>query len=117
MIADLQITLSRLASIELQQKFCIGATADTYLLPEELLDSALSSAETEIASGRLSALEVTSVQNFLVCGNASAEELNQMFGRGEAGMELVLASPAWIKARVAAATCLAELGLKLRVEV
>ncbi len=117
MISDLQIALSRLASNELQQRSCVGATHNEYLLPEELLGSALNWAEMEIASRRLSAPETDSVRTFAACGGAVADEVNRLIEQDAVSVESLLTNPVWVKAREAAAKCLVELGLEFRCEM
>lgn len=66
---QIRLHLGRLASIEYQKRFCIGATKEEYVLLDEILESAANTAQVLLDSGVLSkkftSKELASVQDFL----------------------------------------------------
>ena len=117
MLHDLQIALSRLASSDLQQKYCLNGTKDGYLLPEELLSSAEDWVEIVSASSLLTSHQLASIKKFQQSLDEVSNELDRLFELGGKGPTHTLSSNAWLHAREAAARCLAELGLDVRVDM
>jgi hypothetical protein len=66
---QIRIHLGRLASIEYQRRFCIGATKDEYVLLDEILESAANTAQVVLGSAVLSKhftpKELASIRDFL----------------------------------------------------
>jgi len=113
---ELQIALSRLASQELQEKFCIRGTADEYLLPEELLDSAFNWAQAAIKQSEFTPTQLDAIAQFLAVVNESVD-LIPINNAEITPADLILRDPAWMRVRDAAVNCLKRLGLELDVNM
>jgi hypothetical protein len=97
----IQETLCRLASVAYQTKYIIHGTAEEYVLPDELLDSACSIIETTlnstVLSKSLSQYEVQELSTLLT----KLRKLQQQIPFNQAGVsnyELVQKNPSWLEA-------------------
>ena len=112
MKTNLQISLSRLASKDIQEQFCVNGTVQAYLLPEELLDSALNCANSAIQSGEFTSTEISLIQKFVSVVNETADHISLDDDKTSAA-NLILHNPEWNRVREAAKQCLEDLGLEL----
>jgi len=104
-----QTALSLLGSKDLQTRYCVNATADEYLLPEELLESAVHRAELSIKNGNIDEEQRQAIERFL----STADEVMKALSSDTSGPstpDLILNNLWWEKARAAASLCLDELG-------
>ena len=111
-----EIRTSRLASQELQEKFCIRGTANEYLLPEELLDSAFNWAQAAIKQSEFSPAQLNAIAQFLAVVGQSAD-LIPINNAEITPADLILRDPGWRRVRDAALNCLKRLGLDLDVSM
>src|SRR5262245_27516414 len=113
----LRFALGRLASIEYQRRFCVGATKDCYVLPKEILYSATNAVEVTFAqpvvSKRYSCAELDVLRKLL-------EDANDALGAIPYELlswrELIEDNADWNKLRMAAQECLSGLQLKVSWE-
>lgn len=104
-------SVARLASQSLQIRYCIDGDSNNYILPEELLETAINDANQAIAFGNISDIQRQVLKEFVaIIENSGAfEAVNDDSIKNR---ELLSSNIAWSQARDAAVKCLANLGVK-----
>lgn len=116
---QLRIKLGRLASLEFQLRFCVHGSKSEYVLPNELVESAVHLVETIVGTTKLAAAYTDKEQNALraflhaVEQHASDTPFDDPSVNNE---ELITKDPGWIAARRSAEECMQELGLNAAPE-
>jgi hypothetical protein len=112
MITRYEDTLAYLASLAVQERFIVHATADQYLLPEELIDGALNF-KIFLATfpKETSAAELAALTQFSESLDAAVDAID--LGPDTTSESLIHHDPAWASVRDAARKCLDALGFDL----
>jgi len=102
--------LSDLASLDFQMKYCVNATPEEYMLPEEMVESAISTIETVLSSDKQRTSygdsELEALRGFIKLAKERFEALDIA---NQSVQNLILRDSNWSGIRQAAATCLAHL--------
>lgn len=110
---QLGLSLGRLASVEYQKRFCIGAVKEEYVLLDELLESAANTAQVVLGSVILSkqftTKELESIQGFLDVANTLARTIPF---DAQPIAQLIESNDNWRSVCDAARSCLDDLALK-----
>jgi len=112
----LRFALGRLASLEYQRAFGVGATKDELVLFYELLDSATNKAEVTLAQPILSrgytSAELCALREFVQVANEAAEPIPM----GSLSWADLIATSEWNAIRLAAQRTLDALGLNVTLQ-
>jgi hypothetical protein len=91
-------------------KYCVNATKEEYLLPDEMVEIAIGTIETIISSGTIrsgySGSEVEALSEFL---NVAKERFEVLDISGQSIESLILHDDNWRTIRQAADSCIARL--------
>lgn len=102
--------LNGLASLEFQTKYCVNGTKEEYMLPEEMVEDAISAIETIISSDTIrsgySGSEVEALREFLKVAKERFEVLDIS---GQSIESLILRDDNWRAIRQAADSCLIKI--------
>jgi hypothetical protein len=107
---ELQIALSLLASKDVQERFCVNGTANEYLLPDDLLNSAFNHATLAGKKDAFTDRERSIIKDFISVVDETADKIP--FDE-EDTKALIANNAEWTKIRDAAKRCLEELRLDL----
>ena len=108
----LQISLGHLASLEIQKRYWIQGTKDEYLLPEEVLESALNWPRSSLENDDLDQAKRDSLSKFIAIFNENIDKIS-IDDEGTSNERLILHDQYWSAIRAAAKECLKELGLQI----
>ena len=94
-----------MSSEDMQNRYCAEATKDDYILPDEIIDQAISSCNLCLSKNTdnsiLNSSEEQAVKNFLLESEKYCDLIPQ-----EVDFKEIVNSDAWVKLRDAAKSCL-----------
>ena len=113
---QLRVRLGRLASVEFQRLLCVKGTPAAYVLPNEVMDSAVNAVQRIVDSPSLmekfTPSERDALREFLSV--VQSEALRVPFESESVSPEaLVERDPAWTQMRASAQQCMKALGLEI----
>lgn len=111
---QLRIKLGRLASLEFQLEFCVRSSSSEYVLPNEMVESAISLVKSIVGTPKLAAAysdhEHAVLREFLDSVEVYASDV-PFDDSSASNEELITKNPAWLSIRKSAADCMLMLGL------